>query len=181
MSGDPHEPRQRAWSDIHDLLPEGWRVGPTSHQYLVTGPTVADVTTLAGHAGLLLSVEADALRVAERRNSPSRLTPELRRDVDDLAPLIVAALGGRRVACATTGCHELPDRLTLGDARPLCPTHAATPVRATVEAPIWLKDIELPAVYDRDAVLDEETKRALRRANQEMFMAGAVAVQALDP
>jgi hypothetical protein len=24
--------RQRAWSDIHDLLPEGWSVGPTSYE-----------------------------------------------------------------------------------------------------------------------------------------------------
>jgi hypothetical protein len=24
------EPRHRAWDDIHDLLPVGWRVGPTS-------------------------------------------------------------------------------------------------------------------------------------------------------
>jgi len=23
-------PRERAWNDIHDLLPDGWRVGPTS-------------------------------------------------------------------------------------------------------------------------------------------------------
>lgn len=24
-------PRERAWSDVHALLPDGWRVGPTSH------------------------------------------------------------------------------------------------------------------------------------------------------
>jgi hypothetical protein len=26
------DPRHRAWDDIHDLLPEGWQVGPTSYE-----------------------------------------------------------------------------------------------------------------------------------------------------
>ena len=26
------DPRHRAWNDIHDLLPAGWHVGPTTHE-----------------------------------------------------------------------------------------------------------------------------------------------------
>jgi hypothetical protein len=29
LTGDP---RHRAWADIHDLLPEGWAVGPSSYE-----------------------------------------------------------------------------------------------------------------------------------------------------